>query len=190
MTTPLVRCLCALVAIHAFAFAESACSASDSGAVEALPVEDDPAAANDLSGEPPGAASTPSSAPVPPAPSAKPDAGSAPPPAPPPAACPGRVEIEPNDTKPELLAGAVCGKLAAIDVDTFSVPVKEDERVTFALQVSAGATLAIDGAGVHVAAAGPAIGPLTVRANKKGVLTVVLSKALVPLVYTLKVTRS
>jgi hypothetical protein len=202
MTTRLGRFLCALVTIHAFALLDLAC-ASPTGSSDAEVAAEDPQAAADVGTAPPGAAAAATGAsaapandgpgaPAAPTPAPAPSAGSAPGGGTPatPTACSGHTENEPNDAAPEALAGTVCGVLAAADVDSFSLPVKEDARVAFALKLSGGATVAIAGAGVRLAPSATELGaPITVRAKKNGTLTVTLSKPIASVTYTLTATR-
>jgi hypothetical protein len=204
MKTRLGRLLCALVTVHAFALVESACATPTDSSVPD-PAADDPAAGADVGMMSP-AAPAPSSAAAAkdapggaaaaampassPAPAADPAAAKSPAPAPLPAACTGHIEVEPNDTKPEALVDMVCGQLTGADVDSFSLSVKEDARVSFALALSGGAAVSIDGAGVRLApSAAELASPVTVRAKRAGTLVVTLSKPVASVSYALNVTR-
>jgi hypothetical protein len=69
----------------------------------------------------------------------------APAPTPAPVACPGKSEIEPNDTtaNANALAGVTCGKLTAGDVDRYQFDAKDDVMYTLAFDADQGARFRI-----------------------------------------------
>jgi hypothetical protein len=112
----------------------------------------------------------------------------APTPAPAPAVCPGKNEIEPNDTTANVLAGITCGKLTTGDVDRFQFDAQENVAYTLAFDADQGARFRIIRPnGTTLSTTGR-----TVRATfsgRAGRIDVIVDSAMVAQSYRITLTR-